>query len=136
MNCIADAVSRLHEAHYLLKAYKFLLPHYGLLLLNWPLLLHMSTYSCSFLFFRYTLDSILAKDLQYEVFYYRSHTFSEYTKHTYKSYIDSYTRFCLLMNIPAVPASTHNIGMYAGFLARSMKPSSVRQYVKHHWFAA
>ena len=34
MNCIADAISRLHEAHYLLKAYKFLLPHYGLLLLN------------------------------------------------------------------------------------------------------
>ena len=76
-----------------------------------------------------TLDSILAKDLQYEVFYYRSHTFSENTKRTYKSYIDSYTRFCLLMNIPAVPASTHNIGMYAAFLARSMKPSSVRQYV-------
>ena len=76
-----------------------------------------------------TLDSILASDLQYEVFYYRSHTFSENTKRTYKSYIDSYTRFCLLMNIPAVPVSIHNIGMYAAFLARSMKPSSVRQYV-------
>ena len=33
------------------------------------------------------------------------------------------------MNIPSVPASTHNICMYAAFLARSLKPTSVQQYV-------
>ena len=53
MNCIADAISRLHEPYFLLKAYGYLVPHYGLLLLHWPLLMHMSVVSCSFLFFRY-----------------------------------------------------------------------------------
>ena len=32
------------------------------------------------------------------------------------------------MNIPSVPASTHNICMYAAFLARSLKPT-FKQYV-------
>ena len=82
-----------------------------------------------FWFFSGTLESVLAKDLQYEVFYYRSHTFSENTEWTYKSCLDSYTRFCLFMNIPAVPATTHNICIYVAFLARSMKPTSIKQYV-------
>ena len=76
-----------------------------------------------------TLAHGLAEQLDKEVFHYRSRTFSENTKTTYKTHIDSYTRFCLLMNIPSVPASTHNICMYAAFLARSLKPTSVQQYV-------
>ena len=104
MNYIADATSRLHQASYLLKI--FYLFH---------LLFNMSVYSCSFLLFRY-FGFYFPKDLQDEVFYYRSHTFSENTKRTYESHIDSYVTFCLLMNIPAVPAITFNIGLMLHFL--------------------
>ena len=102
MNYIADAILCLHEASYLLKVFYFLQSHYGLLLFNWLLLLHMSVYSWNFLFLG-TLDAILAKDLQNEVLYYQSHTFSENTKHTYKSHIDSSARFCLFYEHTSYP---------------------------------
>ena len=76
-----------------------------------------------------TLAHSLTEQLDKEVFLYRSHTFSENTRTTYRTHLDSYTRFCLFMNIPSVPASTQNICMYAAFLARSLKPTSVKQYV-------
>ena len=38
-------------------------------------------------------------------------------------------KFCLFMGFPSVPATTFNICLYAAFLARSLKASSVRQYV-------
>ena len=66
MSCIFDVISPLHEQNLLLKAYGYLKPNYGLLLLHWPLLMHMSVLSCSFLFFSSgTLESVLAKDLPY-----------------------------------------------------------------------
>ena len=76
-----------------------------------------------------TLDVILAKDLQNEVFYYWSHTFSENAKRTYRCHIDFHARFCLFMTIPTVPATTFNIGLYVAFIATSFKPASVKQYV-------
>ena len=97
-------------------------------LLGCPLLLHMSVFSSHF----YFLDSgedYLVKELISEVYHHRSFTFVDTTKLTYKTYLDSYLRFCLVINVPAVPASSFSICLYATFLARSLKASSVRKYI-------
>ena len=71
----------------------------------------------------------LKEKLRREIFVYHSQTFSENTKKSYQTYIDSYLRFCLTLGISSIPASTDNIALHAAFLARSLKPSSVRQYL-------
>ena len=80
-------------------------------------------------YFSGTLAHSLKEELCREIFVYRPQTFSENTKKTYQTYIDSYLRFCLTLGISSIPASTDNIALYAAFLARSLKPSSVRQYL-------
>ena len=71
----------------------------------------------------------MVKQLQYEVFQYRSHTIADSTKGTYKTHLNCYIKFCLFMGFPSVPATTFNICLYAAFLGRSLKASSVRQYI-------
>ena len=56
-----------------------------------------------------------AKQLDHEVLNYRLHTFTENTKSTYKTHLDSYYRFYLFLNIPAAPASARNIYFHAAF---------------------
>ena len=129
MNCIADAILRLHEPSVLLKKLMVTLNCIMVCYYYIGPCLCVCLFSAVVFCFSGTLMSVLAKDLQYEVLYYSSHTFSENTKQTYKSHLDFYTQFCLFMNIPAVPATTHYICMYAAFLARSMKPTFNTQYV-------
>ena len=131
-NPVADAISWLYESEFLSKFcnfYCFIITA----ILPPCLLLHMSVVSCSFLFFRYcTGAGCLVRQLAYEVFKYKSHTFADSTKGTYRTYLDCYMRFCLYMGFPSIPASSFNICLYTAFLARSLKASSVRQSI--HWY--
>lgn len=51
------------------------------------------------------------------------------TQSTYKCHRDCYLAFCRAINVPAVPASQDTIQQYAALLARSLKFSSVKQYL-------
>ena len=57
----------------------------------------------------------VAKELELEVFNFCIHIFSENTKKHYKVHIDTYTRFCLFMGFPAVPATGYRICLQAAF---------------------
>ena len=71
----------------------------------------------------------LGRELKAEVSYYRSMNFAENTKKTYLTHLNSYLQFCDRLHILPVPASEENIAKYAAFLARRLKPSSVKQYL-------
>ena len=77
-----------------------------------------------------TLAALVPKELELEVFNFRLNIFSESTKKTYKVHIDTtYTRFCLFMCFPSVPATSFRIALYAAFIARTHKASSISQYL-------
>ena len=69
------------------------------------------------------------ESLDNEIAAYRSLVFASSTKQVYSSQLKSYLRFCVYFNYELVPASTVQICRYAVFLARTLKPSSVRQYL-------
>lgn len=60
---------------------------------------------------------------------YRSLVFADATKRNYTSQLHSYVRFCKYFEYELLPATTLQICRYAVFLARTLKPSSVRQYL-------
>ena len=69
------------------------------------------------------------KELIEEIAFFRNQTFAPSTKKTYSTHRDTYLRFCQSMNLPSVPASTHGICLYAAYLARTLKFSSIKQYL-------
>ena len=69
------------------------------------------------------------KELIEEIAFFRNQTFAPSTKRTYSTHRDTYLRFCHSMSIPSVPASTHGICLYAAYLARTLKFSSIKQYL-------
>ena len=71
----------------------------------------------------------LIKELGEEIYFYRSHTFAEATKGTYHTYHKAYFQFCEFMEFNPLPATTVIICQYAAFLARSLKLSSIRNYI-------
>ena len=71
----------------------------------------------------------LKEELRREVSAYRAENFSANTKKTYQSHLTSYLKFCDLMDIVPVPASEETVALYAAYLARRLKPSSVTQYI-------
>ena len=73
--------------------------------------------------------ALLARELTEEVCKYRNQAFADSTKRTYRTHRDAYLRFCAIMKLPSVPASSHTICQYAAFLARSLSYSSVKQYL-------
>ena len=72
---------------------------------------------------------MLAHELDNEVKKYFSLTYASSTKQTYKVHLKSYLSFCDSINVPPVPASSETLLRYAAFLARSLKYTSVRQYM-------
>lgn len=74
-------------------------------------------------------EPTLATQLNHEVQKYRAQVFAESTKATYKTHRDTYLRFCLYMGYPPIPVQTVHLLQYAAFLARSLKPASVRSYL-------
>ena len=55
--------------------------------------------------------------------------FSENTKKAYRTHRDSFLRFCLHMGYSPFPATSDIICQYAAFLARTLKVSSIRNYL-------
>lgn len=68
-------------------------------------------------------------DLQCEVDFFRGVAFAESTKKTYQTHLRSYLAFCCEYNVLPVPASDKTVSLYAAYLARRLKPSSVKQYL-------
>ena len=129
LNTIADSVSRLHQLDKCLEFYTHLLqdqPHQQIA--NTPLAHHMSLNSCTFLLSRFP-DPELAKALEDEIYHYRFHTFAANTKASYRTHRASYLRFCSRMGYPPFPAQSVHLCQYAAFLARSLKPSSIPNYL-------
>ena len=75
------------------------------------------------------LDPELAKQLQKEIFHYRSNIFSETTKATYRTHRNSYLRFCQHMGYLPFPAQPAHICQYPAFLPRTLKATSIPNYL-------
>lgn len=73
----------------------------------------------------------LATQLDEEVASYRGQAFAASTKKTYQSHLKSYLVFCEELNIAPVPVSDFTVARYAAYLARRLKPSSVKQYLNN-----
>jgi len=128
-NLIADAVSHLHQPLKCLEFYEQLCSQTprpvvdGFTLSN-----HMSPNSQN-TSVADCLDPEMAKQLQTEIFHYRSNTFSETTKAMYRTHRNSSLRFCQHMGYPPVPAQPAHICQYAAFLARTLKATSIPNYL-------
>ena len=71
----------------------------------------------------------LQAQLDKEVADYRAVTFTSSTKRAYSIHRNRYFEFCGKLGVPPVPASSSTIAQYSAYLARSMRPASVRQYL-------
>ena len=67
--------------------------------------------------------------LDTEVNQWKSLSFAESTKRTYKTHRDSYFRFCNMIKCDPIPISTDNLCRFAAFLGRSKAYTSVGQYI-------
>ena len=76
-----------------------------------------------------SLASSLEQELTSEVFNFRLHTIADTTKHSYRSYRDSFLRFRLLMGFTPLPSDICTVCLYAAFLACSLKFSSFNNYL-------
>lgn len=55
--------------------------------------------------------------------------YSENTKSTYRSHLNAYMRFCLYFDRVPVPADQMTLKTYVAFLARSIKPCNINNYL-------
>lgn len=92
---------------------------------HWPILFKIVALS----FFPDSRDAELAKALEDEIYHYRFHTFAANTKASYSTHRTSYLRFCSRMGYPPFPAQSAHPCQYAAFLARSLKPLSIPNYL-------
>ena len=56
-------------------------------------------------------------------------TYAESTKASYRTHLRTYIRFCFKFGLTPVPASQVTILSYIAFLARSLKPTSIANYI-------
>ena len=56
-------------------------------------------------------------------------TFAKSTQQSYKTHLRQYLRFCFRFNLTPVPAEQSTILSYIAFLARSLKASSISNYI-------
>ena len=75
------------------------------------------------------LKATLTNQLEEEVAMYRGQAFSADTKKTYQTHLRSYIAFCDPLNILPVPVSDVAVAKYAAYVARRLKPSSVKQFL-------
>ena len=71
----------------------------------------------------------LQTELDQEVATFRAATYAENTKKSYSTHMKCYFQFCDLVGRPPAPATPTHVAQYAAYLARRLKPSSVRQYL-------
>lgn len=58
-----------------------------------------------------------------------SKSYAESTKSSYRSHLKAYLRFCIYFDLNPVPASQKTVMCYISFLARTLKPSSIANYI-------
>lgn len=71
----------------------------------------------------------LRDQLRHEVAGYRASTFADTTKKAYQTHLRTYLNFCEKLKIKPVPVCEKTVAQYAAFLARTLQPSSVTQYL-------
>ena len=71
----------------------------------------------------------LPSELDAEVAEFRASAYAPSTKRSYNSHFIKYAQFTSALGVPLVPASSTTIARYAAFLARTLKPTSIRQYL-------
>ena len=77
-----------------------------------------------------TMDPALSVEaLQCEVAFYRAQCWAPNTVKTYSVHRKSYLSFCARLRLDPVPASPQLLCMYAAFLAKRLRYSSVKQYL-------
>lgn len=67
------------------------------------------------------LDSLVAT--------YKSHTFAESTKSTYRHYLKSYLSFCKQIDIAVVPLNSTNLARYIAYLSKRLQYNSITNYL-------
>jgi hypothetical protein len=67
--------------------------------------------------------------LDAEVNAYRAAVFADFTKSSYKTHRITYLRFCAYFHYHPVPCSPITIGLYVAFLAHTLKPQSIKNYI-------
>ena len=60
---------------------------------------------------------------------YTGKSLAQSTKSSYQSHLRAYVRFCIYYGLRPVPASQTTLIAYIAFLARSLKPSSINNYL-------
>ena len=71
----------------------------------------------------------MESSLDHEVLEYLQQTYAKSTQRVYKTQKDSYFSFCAFMGYAPVPASTTVLCLYAAMLGRTLKYSTVKQYL-------
>ena len=127
-NCLADSAWRLHEPNHLRFFYAALTTTLPPDFVAYMLLeKHMSP-SRRFLLSRTIVHAPRCPIGPWDSSY-RAQLFADSTKITYEKHRDTYLRFCYYMGYPPAPVDQSHLLQYAAFLARSLKPSSIRGYL-------
>jgi hypothetical protein len=71
----------------------------------------------------------MEKELDKELAHYRARAFAANTCRTYRTHLKVYLDFCQKMSIKPVPVTERIVALYASYLARTLKPASIRQYL-------
>lgn len=74
-------------------------------------------------------DNDLCLELEAELSTFRGQTFAANTQKTYATHMRAYLTFCEKMNILPASVSEKTVALFATYLARTLKPSSIRQYI-------
>ena len=86
-------------------------------------------YTVAIFFFLGSKDPQLAQQLLEEIYQYRFHTSAEGTKALYRTHRTSYLWFCEHIGYPPLPAQSSHLCQYAALLARSLKATSIPNYL-------
>jgi hypothetical protein len=68
-----------------------------------------------------------------EVAKYKGVSYAKSTQAAYKTHLKTYLRFCVFYGCVTVPASQETLCCYVAFLARSLSPSSIANYLNIIW---
>lgn len=71
----------------------------------------------------------MVQALSNDVIYFRQANYAESTKKNYRTYLTTYKKFCYMLSVPLVPATTSFLCLYAAYLAKFLLPQSLCLYI-------
>ncbi|KAK7484746.1 hypothetical protein BaRGS_00024031 [Batillaria attramentaria] len=128
VNIIPDTISRLHEPNKV-ERLQALLSQWSRCRGNRSMNFFYPYVTGCFNFFNAGVAQALEAELNSEVAMFRGCMFAMNTAKTYRTHLAIFLDFCNKLCIPPVPVSESTVARYAAFLARKLKPASVRQYL-------